>query len=236
MKIAFYGDSLTAGIPGVSYFNILRQRLPEHELLNFGQPDDTVLSLYQRIVEDDLLEPVDLAFVWIGTNDIPQELDGFVGLMRRLWRKFRSQNPGEFKEYYRALLELLTPYAPHLVTVSPLLNGEDLSNYRNRYLARLGRIVRDVSGEYAGVEYLDVRALFVERLAGRRPTQWQASVANTLRDTLLRTEEEIDERALERGLSLTLDGVHLNSVGARIVADAFEEVIERVAAARQHVA
>jgi len=109
-----------------------------------------------------------------------------------------------------------------------LLNGEDLSNYRNRYLARLGRIVRDVSGEYAGVEYLDVRALFVERLAGRRPTQWQASVANTLRDTLLRTEEQVDERALERGLSLTLDGVHLNSVGARIVADAFEEVIERV--------
>src|SRR5690554_2811517 len=41
IKIAFYGDSLTAGIPGVSYFNILRQRLPEHELLNFGQPDDT---------------------------------------------------------------------------------------------------------------------------------------------------------------------------------------------------
>lgn len=229
MKIAFYGDSLTAGIPGVSYFNLLKQRLPQHELLNFGEPDDTVLSLYQRIVENDLLEPVDLTFVWIGTNDLPQPLTGFVGLLRRLWRKFRSQNPGEFKEYYRALLDLLTPYTPHLVTVSPLLNGENLNNYPNRYLAQLGEIVRDMSQDYDAVEYLDVRAQFAAELRGKRPTEWRASVANTVRDTLLPTEEQIDERSQERGLHLTLDGVHLNSAGAQIVADAFEQVIESVA-------
>jgi lysophospholipase L1-like esterase len=47
-----------------------------------------------------------------------------------------------------------------------------------------------------------------------------------LLDTLiLRTDEQIDGKATERGLHLTLDGVHLNSAGARLVADALVEVI-----------
>jgi lysophospholipase L1-like esterase len=54
-------------------------------------------------------------------------------------------------------------------------------------------------------------------------------MANPLRvllDTLiLRTDEEIDRKATERGLHLTLDGVHLNSAGAGLVAEAFAEAI-----------
>ena len=74
MRIAFLGDSLTEGAPGASYFRILRKRLgagerPEaDELLNLGRAGDCVADLYAR-VQHRGLEEVDLAFVWIGTND-----------------------------------------------------------------------------------------------------------------------------------------------------------------------
>lgn len=47
--IAFFGDSLTEGSPGVSYFDILKDKLPNENLLNFGKGGDTVISLYKRI-------------------------------------------------------------------------------------------------------------------------------------------------------------------------------------------
>ena len=52
-KIAFFGDSLTEGIPGASYFQILKDRLPNENLINFGKGGDTVISLYRRVRELD---------------------------------------------------------------------------------------------------------------------------------------------------------------------------------------
>ncbi len=68
MRIAFLGDSLTEGAPGASYVSILRERLGADELLNLGRAGDCVADLYARVRHCGL-EEVDLAFVWIGTND-----------------------------------------------------------------------------------------------------------------------------------------------------------------------
>ncbi len=38
---------------------------------------------------------------------------------------------------------------------------------------------------------------------------------------MLRSQIRVDHVAAERGLYVTLDGVHLNSAGAQLVADAF---------------
>jgi lysophospholipase L1-like esterase len=49
---------------------------------------------------------------------------------------------------------------------------------------------------------------------------------------VLRTDEQIDAKAAERGLLLTLDGVHLNSAGARLVAAEFAAAIDNHRQAR----
>ncbi len=43
-SIAFWGDSLTEGFPGASYFEILKQQLPEDKLINYGKGGDTVIA------------------------------------------------------------------------------------------------------------------------------------------------------------------------------------------------
>jgi lysophospholipase L1-like esterase len=42
----------------------------------------------------------------------------------------------------------------------------------------------------------------------------------------LRTDGQIDAKATERELHLTLDGVHLNSAGARLVAEELARIVE----------
>src|SRR5450756_3026037 len=68
MQIAFLGDSLTEGWPGAAYFPLLQRRLPRHELLNLGRAGDTVVDLLRRVTHG-VLDPVDLAFIWVGVND-----------------------------------------------------------------------------------------------------------------------------------------------------------------------
>ena len=42
---------------------------------------------------------------------------------------------------------------------------------------------------------------------------------------MLWSAARVDEKAAERGLYFTLDGVHLNSVGAEMVADMFSKAV-----------
>ena len=70
MNIIFFGDSLTEGIPGVSYYNILKEKLPQHNLGNCGKGGDTVISLLRRIKKMNISQTYDIAFLWIGTNDV----------------------------------------------------------------------------------------------------------------------------------------------------------------------
>ncbi len=43
---------------------------------------------------------------------------------------------------------------------------------------------------------------------------------------MLQSREQIDRVAAERGLYLTLDGIHLNGKGAELVAEAFLGLID----------
>ena len=55
------------------------------------------------------------------------------------------------------------------------------------------------------------------------------SALQIMRDEMkLKTNSQIDRQADERGLHTTLDGVHLNSTGADIVANEFMDTITAV--------
>jgi lysophospholipase L1-like esterase len=227
VRIAFYGDSLTRGVPGASYFDILNKRLPEHTLINYGQGDDTAFSLHRRILKFNLLEPVDLSVLWVGTNDVPFKLSRVSSVIKRLRGKPWAKDPAAFQEHYRVLLDLLCPQAHRLVAVPPVFFGEDLGNGRNQYLEQLSDIIAELASSCANGEYLDLRAIFTAQLRSKPISDYlPQSVFQTALDALtLRSNAQIDQAASRRGLHFTLDGVHLNSAGAEIVADALLEII-----------
>ncbi len=230
MKISFWGDSLTEGVPGSSYFNNLARRLPDHTFSNYGRGGDTVISLHKRIQRIEPLDPVDMAFLWIGTNDVLLGLSFSLRLIGFFRRLPTSKNIAEFKGHYQSILSILSQSARIVVTVPPILIGEDLDNRWNQELVLLAQSIEELTALQKVATYLDLRTPFIHRLSQKRPSQYlPVSALQIMRDEMkLKTNSQIDRQADERGLHTTLDGVHLNSTGADIVANEFMDTITAV--------
>jgi lysophospholipase L1-like esterase len=228
MRIAFFGDSLTSGIPGSSYVSIMRRRLPGYTLVNLGKGNDTAVSLHRRVAAMRFDGPFDLAFLWVGVNDVFGHSVWVHRTFNTLMGQRRSRDLGEFRACYRATLDLLCQHAGRVVAVSPLVRGEDPDNRWNRGLTVLSGAVEELASRYGQVEFLDLRPAFFQVLADSPPSGYvPRGPHRVVLDALtLCSDEQVDRMATRRGLRLTLDGLHLNSAGARLAADAFVRVIE----------
>lgn len=228
MKIAFIGDSLTKGIPGSSYFAILWKKLPQHRLINLGRGNDSVISLYRRLAATRFdNEPFDLAFLWVGVNDVGKNDSWIFRAGNALRRQPRSQSLDEFQIYYQKTLALLCRHARRVIAVAPLMKGEAIDSQWNRQIGVLANIIKRLTARYATIEYLDLRPAFYAKLVDRPISDYLQE--NPLRIALdiltLWSDAQVDKKAAERGLHFTLDGVHLNSAGAEIVADMFSKAV-----------
>jgi len=154
MKIIFFGDSITEGMPGESFFNIVEKQQPDHELTNQGCGGDTIITLYYRIQYFRLKESADISFVWVGVNDVWGE---YLGNYEN-W----DDMVAEVKEYYRKILGILCKYSKKVVSVSPLFIGEDLENEWNDKLDEITNVISDVSGEYDTCDFFNIREAFLE--------------------------------------------------------------------------
>jgi hypothetical protein len=91
----------------------------------------------------------------------------------------------------------------------------------------ISRVIRQLALTYKGTSFLDLRKNFTSGLAGRVTSDYLPENALTVAWDLLGSfgDTYVDRESARRGLYLTLDGVHLNSGGARMAADAFFKVI-----------
>ena len=228
MRIAFYGDSLIEGNFGVSFMDFLKRKLPSHELLNYGEGGDTVISLYDRIVRMQPAEQSDIAVLWIGVNDVFGRMKWLYRFINKIRKKPYASNRSEWLSFYRATLDLLSECSQRIIAIPPLLLGEDLENKWNKKLEEMGVDIQALSEEYENVVYADLREAFLTKLEERESSSYlPLSVFQFLRDkSKCSINEEVDRRSSDRGLIFTLDGVHLNSAGAEIVADFLKDTIE----------
>ncbi len=229
MKVAFFGDSLTEGFPGVSYVSLLQQKFPEFELFNCGKGGDTVISLLERIKSLNFSAQFDLAFIWIGVNDVFVKVSRMYPFLKKLRRQPWAKNHDVFTSYYQNILNFLAAKAEWLFTVPAVFIGEDLDNPWNRELLVLNTIIKDLSFHQKNCEFIDLREIFIQRLERQHPSPYiPRSSMRILKDALaLRTSGTGDKESSERGLRLTLDGVHLNNKGASLTAEIFEGAIKK---------
>jgi len=228
MKIAFFGDSLTEGFPGVSYFSLIEKKFPESELFNYGKGGDTVISLLERIESINLPSKFDFAFLWIGVNDVFVKISRLYPFLKKLRRQPWAKNHDVFTSHYEKLLNFLAAKTDRLFTVPPVFIGEDLDNPWNKELEALNTVIKDLSLFRENCEFIDLRKMFIEKLTGQNPSLYvPKSFVRIIRDTLtLKTTGTVKRESLGRGLHLTLDGVHLNTAGADLAAEVFAKVIE----------
>jgi lysophospholipase L1-like esterase len=206
----------------------LEQQLPEYKLFNYGKGGDTVISLYRRIKDSQLNQPVDIAFLWVGVNDVFAKLTWTYPILKTAMGQPWVENTDEFERYYRSTIEELESQANTIITAPPLFIGEDIHNQWNRELEILSDIIRRVSASYQDVHYLNLREHILPKLDKQKVSDYlPKSAARVALDAfIIKEKEQIDKKSTNRDLLFTLDGVHLNSRGAEIVADIFLKTIK----------
>lgn len=231
MKILFCGDSLTEGIPGESFLDILWERMPEHELVNFGYGGDTVESLLWRVEGLDTSKRYDAAFIWVGANDIYVKVSWLYPAAKTLKGQPWAKDNSEFEKQYRKNLDILLEMTDRVVAISPLMIGEDPHSDFNREMGELAELVYRLTAEYEGVDYLDLRdrlfPLLEEANAGGSGYP-REKARDIIRDAISSTPEDSEELSAERELLFTIDGVHFNRRGAELVADVVGEKIKEM--------
>ncbi|MTH55397.1 SGNH/GDSL hydrolase family protein [Bacillus mangrovi] len=223
MKIGLIGDSLTEGRPGISFAKILLEKFPHHTFHNLGKPGESVKSLYTRLSKTELDSDFDLAFLWIGVNDVYSKLLG-------VQAQPVAENQDEFREFYRKSLELVLASSKKTVAVTPALIGEELTNASNRELRELNALIQSVIRLHPNVHFLNLQSVFEEHLSDVSCSDYiSTKVMRVMMDVLFyKKPASIDRLSEKRGLHFTLDGIHLNSAGAQIVADAYSAEINQL--------
>jgi lysophospholipase L1-like esterase len=173
MDIIFFGDSLTEGVPGASYYKILKEKLPEDSLVNCGKGGDTVTSLYHRIKKMNISKKYDIAFIWIGTNDVFKKVSNRYPLINKFLKQTYAKDIEEFRKYYLEIIETVSVNAKKIFTVSPLLIGEDTNNKWNEELGRLCEEIKEIS-KLENVEYIDLRKDFISVLSSKDISSYNA--------------------------------------------------------------
>jgi len=145
--------------------------------------------------------------------------------MRQPW----ARNEIVFKKRYKETIEFLLTKTDDLIIVPPLFIGEELDNKWNKKLDKYANSIELLSNDYPNVTYVDVRKVCIDFLSDKVISNYMPYKISELMNDVkeLKSVKDVDERSKSRGLHLTLDGVHINSKGAQIIADGITRVLAK---------
>ena len=218
LKIVFLGDSITeAGVYDkkvrveyngelvypdyTGFITFLSQSLPEKtELVGKGISGDKVSDLLTRYKKDVIDLDPDIVFIYIGINDV--------------WHKYDFGTGSDIDLYENGLRQIISEIqkiGSRVVLCTPTVIGENhgdftlaneyVEHYRdaktmedmNNDLDAFSDVVRKLSSEY-NTGFIDLRKVFISYISENNPTNKPSGI-------------------------LTYDGVHLNDLGNKLIAD-----------------
>jgi len=188
-----------------------------------------VISLYQRIKKLNISETYDIAFLWVGVNDVFVHVSWKFPITRLLFNQRWTKNIDDFINRYKRILETITYNTKKIFVVSPSIIGEDINNKCNKKLRELSWEIKALTSKYENVEYIDVRKDFISRLSSKKYSNFlpYGIIVDIILAYLLNNSERVERKSKNRQLYLTLDGVHLNNVGAHMIAEIFLHQIKK---------
>ncbi len=228
--ILCYGDSITQGVPGVSYLNFIGRKW---KLRNLGRGGETVIGLGKRIPSGLKKYNSNNCIVQIGTNDIllPHLLQHSEQWRTRVKAlidggRVPCEDASEFEEKYTNLTAMFMERGKNLMVVNIPCIGEDLSSPVNTKVDEYNKVLKAVAAKH-GLPHIDFNGWQKEVLAEKKqPGEFFITrnpfdmVLDSVTTSILPVSDYLSRK---RGLHLTIDGCHLNSSGAKGLASLVEE-------------
>lgn len=229
--IACFGDSITAGHPGISYFRYLKRK---NDYQNFGLGGDTLLGLSKRIGCFLMKSSCKEFIIEIGGNDI---LLPFLKKHSKEWAKIvdrliaRGSVPlpkaADFTEEYEKLIWKLSDKKIKAISIPCI--GENIESDLNAKVDKYNESIKNLCIKY-GVAYVDFNKWQKEIINNSNPGTGYFISKNpfdVMIDSLITTYLGFSSWiSKKRKLIVTVDGVHLNKKGAKGLAHLIEEDVE----------
>jgi acyl-CoA thioesterase I len=219
-----FGDSLTEGVIGASYVDILRARLPKQlRVVNAGVNGDTTLHLLRRVERDVVAYTPDVVVILVGLNDLTTAYGWRSNKI--YYRTAKNINialtPRRFVRAYRRLITMLRERTRARLALCTLTTvGERLDDPFQAIVDAYSTIIRALA-EQEGLALIDLRSAFYAAVAADPRHGPPYRIWTPVRDWAaigLRgaTYAMLTER---RGYRLLCDGAHLSAAGAQLVAE-----------------
>ncbi|MBE0446677.1 MAG: hypothetical protein IBX64_00940 [Actinobacteria bacterium] len=209
--IVFFGDSITRGNVGSNYITALKRLLSEYStsnnfhFINAGRDGDMVEDLLQRVENDVLSLGPDWVVVLAGINDVFYESI----LMEDMPMDNPMREPSihrrmveHFTDNYSSLIDILKDQVQNLAICTTTAVEGSMNLGITESLTPINDAIRSISYE-KNCELIDLDFAIKENLA------------------------EMKKEGCYAEFSLTVDGVHLNERGARLVAKMMFEFFTR---------
>lgn len=226
MKTVFVGDSLTQGIPGVSYWRFLKDK---KNLINKGIGGDTLLGAAERV--DKLLrnkryDCVDKYIIEIGTNDV---LLPFLNKHSLWWKAVIKAKAGAlgcvpcrdiemFKEKYEELILNLIHHNKKVGIIGlPIIENNILKI--NDTMEKYDLVIKKSAEKY-NIDYVDLSRIEKDLKGDNSGSYFFGRTTlvcmfDTIFTSFLPFSNIVSKM---RGLAVTIDSVHLNSSTAKKLA------------------
>jgi lysophospholipase L1-like esterase len=231
--VVCFGASLTAGTVSFDYLELLRARstLADFCFINHGVNGDLAWNGLQRL-DRVIAEKPDFVSILIGTNDVNATMSER-NLIR--YKAFNHLPTEPSLTWYECILGEIIKRLKHetparLALLSLAVIGEDLAHEANRKIALYNEAVRRVA-THENVAYLPLHDRMAAYLHEHEADRAQLPPRLEYRDGLHNTGNALalhssglswDEVSQRNGLLLTTDTLHLNSIGAGMIADLIE--------------
>ncbi len=240
--VVFLGDSITQGQISVNYVSMLAGRFPssQYRLINFGINNDLTYNLLRRLWLVIARRP-DVVIILIGTNDViaslsPVKALGYIFLKRLFTWPTLS---GAYSNLGKMIRRLKEGTNARIALASIPVLGEDFSSRPMRRVREYNKNIQAIA-RMENIAYLPVFERQRDYLISKDEAARQAysgSVMPTLQLAfkLFLTGASFDSYSQEMGYTLLTDGVHMNTIGAALIAEVIGEYLESMLAEDQQV-
>jgi acyl-CoA thioesterase I len=231
--VVCFGASLTAGTVSSNYVDLLAAQpaLAGFRFINHGVNGDLAWNGLQRLGKVIADQP-DYVTILIGTNDINATLSERNHLR---YMEFNHLPENPTLEWYEANLRAIVTRLKHettakLAMLSLAVIGEDLAHEANQKLAHYNEAIRRVAANEA-IAYLPFNEQLVAYLHDHEADRATLPPPLAYRDGLHNVGNALalhatglswDDVSRRNGLLVMTDTLHINSVGAGMIADLIE--------------
>ncbi len=233
--VVFMGDSITHGRLGVNYVDMVQKQFEREnlEFINAGINSELAWNNLQRVDEVIQCRP-DIVTVLIGTNDANATMaeDTMKSYVRRM-KLPRKPDSAWYRESLKSLVSRLkTETDAHIALLSIPTIGEEADHPAFIRSSEYSIIVKDVAKE-ENVTYLPLHEKMVKLLQASQRKATYSYERNYIgiykaifnRYLLRRSWDNLADKT---GFSLHVDYLHLNTAGARMVAELVGQFIQTV--------